>query len=376
MAKLPFLTFSKYSFLKRNSFRTMSTLPDVLLETKKSTGIITLNRPKALNALNLNMVRAIYPQLIKWKDGGVKQVIVKGSGGKAFCAGGDIKSLVDSVISQGTLHKEFFKEEYILDNAIGTLPLPYIALIDGIVMGGGVGVSVHGRFRVATEKTVFAMPETGIGLFPDVGGGFFLPRLKGQLGTFLALTGFRLKGVDVFRSGVATHYCDSSRLPQLEEDLVAMADPGFESVEAVLRDYHENSQIDSKPFVLEEHLTTIEEAFNASSVEEIVANLRQVGTPWALKQVDVLAKMSPTSLKITLRQMRLGANLSLQDVLNMEYRLSQACLNDHDFPEGVRAIIIDKDNTPIWQPKSLNEVTNLRVEKYFQPLPEEEELRL
>nr|KAF6336658.1 3-hydroxyisobutyryl-CoA hydrolase [Myotis myotis] len=205
-------------------------------------------------------------------------------------------------------------------------------------MGGGVGLSVHGLFRVATEKSLFAMPETAIGLFPDVGGGYFLPRLQGRLGYFLALTGFRLKGRDVYRAGIATHFVDSEKLNLLEEDLLSLKSPSKEKIADVLETYHAKSKADEgKAFALEEHLGRINSCFSANTVEQIIENLQRDGSPFALEQLKVIQKMSPTSLKITLRQLTEGSSQSLKDVLTMEYRLSQACVGGHDFPEGVRA---------------------------------------
>lgn len=348
---------------------------EVLFETKNSTGIITLNRPKALNALSLNMVRLVQPQLETWKSEGLKLIVMKGAGGKAFCAGGDIRSLTESVASGGTVHEEFFKEEYILDHALASLPMPYVAIIDGITMGGGVGLSVHGKFRLATEKTLFAMPETGIGLIPDVGGGYFLPRLQGQLGMFLALTGFRLKGRDVQRSGIATHFCESAKIPDVEQELLELPTPNEDNVKAILDSYHGKCKMgDDKPFALQDQQTLIDEIFDASTVEDIMERLRANGSPWALKQVEIMNKMSPTSMKVTLEQLRRGATSSLEDVLSMEYRLVQSCCYDHDFTEGVRAVLVDKDNSPSWKPKTLAEVTREKLDDYFKPLPKEKEL--
>ncbi|XP_012583148.1 PREDICTED: 3-hydroxyisobutyryl-CoA hydrolase, mitochondrial isoform X2 [Condylura cristata] len=267
---------------------------EVLLERKGCAGVITLNRPKYLNALNLNMIRQIYPQLKKWEqDPGTFLIIIKGTGGKAFCAGGDIKAVSEAGKAKQKLAQDFFREEYMLNSAIESCQKPYVALIHGITMGGGVGLSVHGQFRVATEKSLFAMPETAIGLFPDVGGGYFLPRLQGKLGYFLALTGFRLKGRDVYRAGIATHFVDSEK---------------------------------------------------------------------------VINRMSPTSLKITLRQLMEGSSKTLKEVLTMEYRLSQYCMGGHDFHEGVRAVLIDKDQNPKWKPNDLKEVTDEELNNHFKSL--------
>uniref|UniRef100_A0A671T8D1 3-hydroxyisobutyryl-CoA hydrolase n=1 Tax=Sinocyclocheilus anshuiensis TaxID=1608454 RepID=A0A671T8D1_9TELE len=324
---------------------------EVLFENVGNAGVITLNRPKALNALNLTMIRHIYPQLKKWdKDSETDLVIIKGAGEKAFCAGGDIRAVTEAGKAGDSLAQDFFREEYILNNTIGTYQKPYVALIDGITMGGGVGLSVHGRFRVATEKTLFAMPETGIGLFPDVGGGYFLPRRQGKLGLFLALTGFRLKGRDVQRIGLATHFVQSDKIASLEKDLVDLKSPSNSDVAQLLDSYQEQ--------------------VCAGSVEEIMENLKKDGSAFALKQTETLSKMSPTSLKLTFRQIQEGARMSLQEVLVMEYRLSQACMRGHDFYEGVRAVLIDKDQSPKWKPSTLSEVSEQAIEECFSSLGE------
>ncbi|XP_064308078.1 3-hydroxyisobutyryl-CoA hydrolase, mitochondrial isoform X1 [Phalacrocorax carbo] len=343
---------------------------EVLLENRGGAGIITLNRPKALNALNFSMIKQIYPQIKTWEqDPETFLIIIKGTGGKAFCAGGDIKAIADAGKVGDRLTKDFFREEYILNNAIGTCKKPYVALIDGITMGGGVGLSVHGHFRVATEKTLFAMPETAIGLFPDVGGGYFLPRLSGKIGYFLALTGFRLKGRDVLKAGIATHFVDSEKLPALEKDLIALKSPSTENIADLLNSYHMKSKVDQeKEFVLHEHMEKINSLFSANSMEEIIKNLKQDGSPFAIKQLEAINKMSPTSLKMSLRQLREGASMSLQEVFTMEYRLSQACMRGHDFYEGVRAVLVDKDQSPRWKPASLEEVSDEFVDDCFKPL--------
>ncbi|XP_066409602.1 3-hydroxyisobutyryl-CoA hydrolase, mitochondrial isoform X1 [Molothrus aeneus] len=343
---------------------------EVLLEKKGGAGIITLNRPKALNALNLPMIQKIYPQIKTWEqDPETFLIIIKGTGGKAFCAGGDIRALTEAGKVGDKLIQDFFIGEYSLNNAIGTCKKPYVALIDGITMGGGVGVSVHGHFRVATEKTVFAMPETAIGLFPDVGGGYFLPRLSGKIGYYLALTGCRLKGRDVLKAGIATHFVESEKLPALEKDLIALKSPSKEKIADLLNSYHMKCTIDQeKEFSLDEHMEKINSLFSANSMEEIVKKLKQDGSPFAMKQLETINKMSPTSLKLTLRQLREGASMSLQEVLRMEYRLSQACMKGHDFYEGVRAVLIDKDQSPKWKPSALEEVSDEFVDNCFKPL--------
>ncbi|XP_039613830.1 3-hydroxyisobutyryl-CoA hydrolase, mitochondrial [Polypterus senegalus] len=360
--------------LPRGTSRPMSSQDgregEVLLQTSGCAGVITLNRPKALNALNLSMIRKIFPQLKKWEqDDQTSIVIIKGVGDKAFCAGGDIRAVADAGKAGGSLIQDFFREEYILNNAIGTLQKPYVALIDGITMGGGVGLSVHGHFRVATEKTLFAMPETGIGLFPDVGGGFFLPRLRGKLGLFLALTGFRLKGRDVQLAGLATHFVESQKLAALERDLVQLKCPSQKDVAGVLDAYQAQSCTGrEQPFALEGHMQDVDRLFSGSSVEGIVCQLEAERSPFAEKQLQTLKRMSPTSMKVTFRQLASGASMSLQEVLVMEYRLCQACMRGHDFYEGVRAVLIDKDQRPKWQPASLDQVTDEMVDGYFQSL--------
>ncbi|XP_038645081.1 3-hydroxyisobutyryl-CoA hydrolase, mitochondrial isoform X2 [Scyliorhinus canicula] len=335
-------------------------------------GIITLNRPKALNALNLSMIRQIYPKLKEWEqDNETSLVIIKGAGEKAFCAGGDIRAVTEAGKVGDRLAEDFFREEYILNNAIGNCQIPYVALIDGVTMGGGVGLSVHGHFRVATEKTLFAMPETGIGLFPDVGGGFFLPRLQGKLGLYLALTGFRIKGRDVHQAGIATHFVMSEKIPDLERDLVSLKSPSKEDVADLLNSYHFKCKSDDK-FVLAEHMDKINRLFKTNNVEEILQNLKRDASPFALQHLETLKKMSPTSMKITFQQLEEGATKNLSEVLVMEYRLSQACMKGHDFYEGVRAVLIDKDQSPKWKPATLEEVTEEYLKSCFKPLGNKE----
>lgn len=306
----------------------MSSAEDtVLAEEKNNAGIITLNRPKALNAINLDMVKQIYKSAVKFekeKD----LVIIKGAGEKSFCAGGDVVAVVKNGASESS--KSFFREEYTLNHLIGNYKIPYVAIIDGITMGGGVGLSVHGRYRVATEKTMFAMPETAIGLFPDVGGGHFLPRLQGKTGLYLGLTGFRLKGRDVEQSGVATHYIESARVPELEEALSKCKKD--DEVKATL---DKLCPKDTKhEFVLAKHLEEINGAFSAATVEDIIGNLEKSGSDWSEGTLKLLKKMSPTSMKVTKRQLELGENMTLGQVLQMEYRMAVHHLEDSDFKEG------------------------------------------
>lgn len=343
---------------------------EVLLEVKNKVGLITLNRPKALNALNLNMIRKIYPVLQKWEaDPGVNLVVIKGTGGRAFCAGGDVRAVAEAGQKGDDLTKMFFKEEYALNYAIGTLKTPYVALINGITMGGGVGLSVHGHFRVATEKTLFAMPETAIGLFPDVGGGYALSRMKGKLGIFLALTGHRLKGYDVKHAGVATHFVTSEKLADLESSLLSLpSDPDIHMVSKLLDDYDKECSDENKEFSLEKFTHQINSCFDKPTMEDIISALEQDGTEWALQQIEVLNKMSPTSMKITLRQLQEGSKLNFAECLKMEYRLSQRFMEGNDFYEGIRAVLVDKDNSPKWNPSSLADVSKEKEDCYFETL--------
>lgn len=361
----------------------------VLAEERNNAGVITLNRPKALNAINLDMVKQIYKHAQKFekeKD----LTIIKGAGEKSFCAGGDVVAVVQGGAVPSS--KNFFRDEYTLNHLIGNYKKPYIAIIDGITMGGGVGLSVHGRYRVATERTMFAMPETAIGLFPDVGGGYFLPRLQGKVGLYLGLTGFRLKGRDVEQCGIATHYCASAQLPELEEALSKCKTN--DEVEATLAKHCPKDP--SHEFVLAKHLEEINSTFSAASVEDIVKNLKESGSEWAKGTLKYFSKMSPTSMKVTKRQLDLGAHMSLGQALRMEYRMAVHHLEDSDFKEGesdefddfvfdciqqvnlfpgVRALLIDKDQQPKWNPATLEEVLDHRVKFYFNSL-EDEDLKL
>ncbi|XP_003400984.2 3-hydroxyisobutyryl-CoA hydrolase, mitochondrial isoform X1 [Bombus terrestris] len=346
---------------------------DVLFEDVGDKGVIILNRPKALNALNLSMVEKIYPVLKKWESS-KRLVIIEGAGEKAFCAGGDVKSVVNTLRETGNniLVKTFFRKEYTLNYLIGRYKIPYVATIDGITMGGGAGLSVHGKYRIATEKTLFAMPETAIGLFPDVGGTFFLPRLKGKLGLYLGLTGDRLKGIDVVLAGIATHFIPSEKLPYLKQDLLTTEQS---DVKEVLNKYQCIKF--NQEFRLAPYMNKIDTYFSASSVEEIIQRLKEDNSEWAKNTLQMLLKASPTSLKVTMRAIQKGSTLNLSDCLKMEYRLACTALNrTSDFCEGVRALLIDKDQKPMWNPNSLREVTDAYVNQKFTKLLEEKELQL
>jgi 3-hydroxyisobutyryl-CoA hydrolase len=365
------------SILSQITKRTMSSAEsEVLFDCNGAARIITLNRPKALNALNLSMVRQIYSQMKKWfNDDKAGLVFIKGAGEKAFCAGGDVLSVTQSAKSGGTIHKEFFREEYMLNYLIGTYKLPYVALIDGITMGGGCGLSIHGDFRVATEKTLLAMPETALGLFPDVGGSFFLPRLPGKLGMMLALTGYRLKGADVFHSGLATHYVESKNIAEIENELIKLPKSkcNNERIDKILNKFTPEHV---PGFSLQSHLETVNTTFNGKSVENIIEKLTAKGDDFSKKQVDELMKMSPTSLKVTYQQLINGSVSDFPSVFTMEHRMGYHFLEANDFYEGCRAILIDKDRNPKWKPSKLEDVSVDAVNKYFGPVHGVEDLIL
>jgi len=337
---------------------------EVLFERRGALGLITLNRPKALNALTREMCLAMKAQLDAWaSDDAAKTVAIRGSGERAFCAGGDIRSLYDSGKAGTPYALEFYRDEYVLDTAIKRYPKPYVALISGIVMGGGVGVSVHGSHRVADETTTFAMPETGIGLFPDVGGSYFLPRCAGEIGMYLALTGARLKTADCLYAGIATHFVPAAKRDALIEGLAAGQPP-----DAVLGGVCETVP----DTFLADHRAAIDAIFAKPSVEAILAALDADHTDWSRDTARIIRTKSPTSTKLTFRQLRKGREMSFEDCMRMEYRMVHGIVAGHDFYEGVRAAIIDKDGTPKWQPSALEAVTDTDIEAYFKPLGNKE----
>lgn len=346
---------------------------DVLLETRGPLGLVTLNRPKALNALDLGMIRALHPQLAAWaKDARIRAVVIRGAGGRAFCAGGDVRAValsLDTPVPPGEapLSDAFFREEYALNHLIHHFPKPYVALVDGICMGGGLGLSVHGSHRVVTERLVLAMPETGIGLFPDVGGGWFLPRFPGEAGTYLGLTGARCNAADALWLGYATQHVEHSRLDGLVDALAAAdweSGAAHDVATRVLSGFH----TDTGASPLSAHAEEINRCFAASRVEDILTALDAEGTDWARETRATLARMSPSSLKVTLRQLRLCRALPYDEAVTVEFRLSQHCTARHDFREGIRAVLVDKDQKPRWRPASLAEVSDADVEACFAPL--------
>jgi enoyl-CoA hydratase len=340
---------------------------EVLTRVESGVGRITLNRPKALHALNRDMCEAMTAALLAWRgDEAVKSVLIDHSGERGFCAGGDIRMIAESGAGDASEAKAFFLSEYRLNHLMFEYPKPITAIVDGIVMGGGVGISEPAEVRIATERTTYAMPETGIGLFPDVGGGWFLPRLPGQTGVWLALTGARLKAADTVFLGIHSHYLPSDALEAFKAILAA--DPAHPA------DVADGLEADAGEAPVEAHLEAIDRLFAFDTVEEIFAALEADGSEWALAQLAILKTKSPQSMKVTLRQLRTGATLAtFADNMAMEYRLGGRVVRSHDFQEGVRAVIVDKDNTPNWSPADLAGVTDAMVEALFAPSPAGEE---
>ena len=346
---------------------------DLLFERRGAAGLITLNRPHALNAVSLAMVRELTRQLAEWEtDPTVTRVIVASRDPRAFSAGGDVRALYD--LGRAGRFDEalgYFREEYALNTHIKSYRKPYVALIDGIVMGGGVGISVHGSHRVAGDKFAFAMPEVGIGFFPDVGATWFLPRLPGRLGTYCALTGERLDGADAVVAGIATHRVPSAQFPNLIESLCD-ADPVEESLAAC-------AQSPARGAVAARR-NAITALFEADQVEEILGALDAEGAmqgpnaAFAAETAALMRTKSPTSLKLALAQMRRGATLDFAECMRTEFRIVSRVVRGHDFYEGVRAVIIDKDQAPQWQPASLAAVDPAEVERHFAPVAHELEL--
>ena len=341
---------------------------EVLCEKQGEAGLITLNRPKALNALNLTMVREMRRALDAWaQDPTVTRIVVQGAGEKAFCAGGDIRQLTEDLrAGKRDEALAFWREEYQLNVAIKRYPKPYVSLIDGICMGGGVGLSLHGTVRVAGDRYLFAMPEVGIGFFPDVGGTYALPRLPGQTGMYLALTGERVRRADAMMLGLATHAVASGNIDGLREALIA-GDP----VEVALS----RVAIDPDQAPQEAERDLIDACFSADSVIDILARLDRAageGSDFAAKTAAGMRTKSPTSMNLAFEQVRRGATMDFEDAMKTEFRIVSRIGDGHDFHEGVRAVLIDKDNQPRWQPASLEEVERAVIDHHFASLGERE----
>ncbi len=331
--------------------------PTIIARREGAAGTLLMNRPKTLNALDLAMIRSFQSALDAWAaDPAVKLIIVEGAGGKAFCAGGDVRRVREQAIAGDAAAIEaFFAEEYAVNRGIATLGKPWVSLIDGVCMGGGIGVSVHGRPVVVTEAALLAMPETAIALFPDVGTSYILPKLPGAIGNWLALTGARLRGADAVHAGLASHYVPKAKLPALREALLA-------GDAAVVEQFAETPpEAGFAP-----HRAAIDRCFGQDSVPAILAALQAEGTDWAAEQVKILRRMSPTSLSVSLELLKRGAGATLDECLEMELALGRSVVNDHpDFREGVRCVLVDKGSTPSWTPATIEEVDPEAIRALF-----------
>ncbi|KAF2126556.1 3-hydroxyisobutyryl-CoA hydrolase mitochondrial precursor [Dothidotthia symphoricarpi CBS 119687] len=358
---------------------------DVIFTNNYGVRSIELNRPKKLNSLNGSMARKIIPRLQEWAKSEMAGVVIIKGAGRAFCAGGDVAALANwnrEGPKGQQRSSDYFGLEYKLDHLIATYTKPYVAFMDGITMGGGVGLSIHAPFRIATENTLFAMPETTIGFFPDVGASFFLPRMEGSLGVYLALTSEQLKGIDAFYHGVATHYIHSSTLQQLESRLAELQFPDymelndrFKIINATIEEYSTGLPAD-KPTISGELRKTIDRVFHQDqpNIKAILTSLEQVRdnapTPelqtWATKTLDTIQTRSPISVAVTLQQMRVGRQWSIAQTFQKEYEIASQFMAHPDFVEGVTARLIErKKERPNWAPNTLDDVKGRDVDEFF-----------
>lgn len=347
----------------------MAPTQDILFEQRGHAGFVTLNKPETLNAVTDEMLTALNAQLDVWEqDDKVKHIVIKAVEGRAFSAGGDIRHLYDTG-TVGNFDFDFFAREYVLNARIRKFPKPYIALVDGIVMGGGVGVSFHGSHRIAGEKIGFAMPEVGIGFFPDVGASYFLSRLPRQMGLYLGLTGNRVKSADSVALGLATHYVPSDQFVALEEAFITEVD-----AQEAIANFAQTPE--TAPYLT--YVAHVERAFGSSSLTSVFSELNimqveggEIGE-WAAKTLETLNAKSPTSLAIAFRQIREGANLNIDECMKMEFRILKRVLPEQEFYKGIRAAIIDKDNAPVWNPSSVEAVDPSAIDDHFAGLGDAE----
>lgn len=334
--------------------------PHILFETRGALGLITLNRPKALNALTHGMCIGVHKTLLEWgQDRAIKVVAIRGMGPRAFCAGGDIRAMADSNIEKTPAAANFLRDEYRLNGLIGAFSKPYVALTHGVVMGGGAGVSVHGAYRLADEDIVFAMPETGIGFIPDIGSSYFLSRCPGETGMYLALTGMRIGLGDTLALGLMTH---SARLSDHDTMIARLA--AGEAPEHVVSAFARAAPLSP----MAEQRSLIDRIFAAGSVEAALERLDRDGSDFAAETARLMRTRSPTSLKLAFALVRRGKGLPRNECLKMEYRVGSRVVMGHDFREGVRALLRDKDGRPRWEPAALAAITDADIAAYFAPL--------
>ena len=340
---------------------------ELLVRHEGAAGVLSLNRPKAIHALTTGMVAGMTAALLGWRDDRKTQaVLIDHAEGRGFCSGGDINLIRHSVLNDGgAAARRFFFDEYRLNHLLFTYPKPVVAFMDGITMGGGVGIALPAKFRVATENTRFAMPETGIGLFPDVGGGWYLSRLPGRIGPFLALTGARIDGAECLWAGLATHYLPHEALPEAKARIGHGHDPA--GVLAALSVTPPHARIADNARAIAHH-------FASDRIEDILASLAADPGEWAAKELATLRTKSPQTLKVALRQLAVGAQLAdFAANMRQEYRIACRVIARPDFAEGVRAVIIDKDNAPKWDPATPEAVRDDRIDAIFAPMPDNEE---
>ncbi|HQT84864.1 MAG: 3-hydroxyisobutyryl-CoA hydrolase [Acidiphilium sp. 37-64-53] len=342
----------------------MMDAPDVLIRTEGRWGHITLNRPRALNALSYEMCCAIDDALAAWRsDATIIGVLIDGAGERGFCAGGDIRALYQAAIGGDAASSDiFFAREYRLNARIANFPKPYVALMDGITMGGGVGLSAHGSHRIVTERTILAMPEVGIGFIPDVGATHLLGRVPDQLGTHVALTAMRLSPADALAIDLADHQIPASRLDDLRQDI--FASDTITELDPII---HRYATLPA-PSALLAQRAWIKKCYQRESITEILHHLGTAG-PAAAAAATIIAAQSPTAVRLALRALREARAFgTLEPCLQQEYRLAVRCTRAHDFIEGVRAAVVDKDRNPQWQPRSDHDIDDATIDEYFAPL--------
>lgn len=340
---------------------------EIIFSQQGQLGTIELNRPKALNALSQEMCRSIFQKLGEWEcDDSIKAVLIKGRGDRAFCAGGDIRALYDNPESMCQHPHPFFWDEYRMNARLFHFKKPYISFMDGITMGGGIGVSLHGSHCVATEQLMLAMPETGIGFFPDIGASYHLTRLPGRIGWYLGITGNAIGAADAYRLGIANCVVPSTLLDELEKDLMNTPIESHEDVDAILKKHHHEPDISE----LLDQQEFIDAAFSAESIPNIRNALANMGDPWCTRVANTLLTRSPTSTAVTLEQFNRASRADFDDIIKTDFDIAQHFLEGHDFLEGIRAAIIDKDNRPKWKPKKTTSVKQDMIEEYFTPMCE------